>query len=1127
MVRKIIALILITVFILSYIPPDLLAKAAGPPEISRVLLRSVRDTGDRVTLTYEIRGKNFVNPLSVYIDDIYVMPNHVTDSTITIIREEDTDDIFAVGLKTIRVVNGDGESEEVKFEVVAPPHITAVSKTKAKVGEPLEIYGTGFEDITSVVVAGVPYTVGPDSDNEAVVNPEGNKIVIEKVKSPVFYSVTDVRVRKDAGLGSDVPVEDAIEGILRGCISVVGKLTDIEVVSLEPDSGHVSGGTVIRMMGNVEEGKTSFNSSMRVFVGGNEATDVQVITDSAGKVVGLQAVTPPGVAGECEVVIQDSEGHNEYVLPQKFTYVQAGNMLVVTDVTPSYAKESQQQKVVISGRNIATLNISQLQDVELQQGHEDEGYDPLSNQYTLVYKGRYNDSPVTIERKIKVTIGLIAPIEEVLKIQENGDQISVTTPIITLQQKGIPEIHDVVLDTETVVTDANGSQVIYRVEKYTLRSSFTYLPDMTIPEIDSITPGRGPWDQDIYISIKGTNFQVLAEEVDGVQVKKYPVIKVGPRTIDPNDDSNSPQVRVYDSDGNLLDGKKYTIGTEIRTVIPAGDVALEGFVNVSVTNPDGGYNFAENLFRFMDPQLPDSEKPRIDRLDPDKGTTGGGTEVKIFGANFDNRIENLIVTIDGAEALVKSVNSLGSQITIITPPGEEGFKTVQVINGDGSMATLVNGYYYTRVSSDPVIFSIAPDIGGAGTWVIIRGRDFRPPVPESEIIANKLGTRVLLDGRDINDYLTDEHGNILLDADGNIMFADDGQRTWVLDEYTIKIKIPPGHYTGPKDVTVLNPDTASFTVEDGFNYRNPVIFPVITGIDPTEGTVDGGTVVTIYGTNFWEGIRVFFGGYEATHVTVSGNGDMLQATTPAYQITGEGVKSEKVDVTVVDANGGSDTLENGFTYLIPDSIPTITRVEPGWGSTAGEDTVTIFGSDFRVEYDQEGEVSRLPEVYFGGVKAVSVRWDNHNRLTVKTPAYPYEGKVDVTVINPDAGVYTAKNAFEYRRSTPQITSVIPARGSKLGNQELTIKGSGFVKGDLSAHYQGEQADRDTDPKDPVIDLLVVFGDDKDSVFISGGRAEVTVGDIRVLYDSTQPGNKTPRCFTYPPPGRRCPSQAIT
>ena len=103
-------------------------------------------------------------------------------------------------------------------------------------------------------------------------------------------------------------------------------------------------------------------------------------------------------------------------------------------------------------------------------------------------------------------------------------------------------------------------------------------------------------------------------------------------------------------------------------------------------------------------------------------------------------------------------------------------------------------------------------------------------------------------------------------------------------------------------------------------------------------------------------------------------------------------------------------------------LPVITRIEPGWGSTAGEDTVTIFGSDFRVEYDQEGEVSRLPEVYFGGVKAVSVRWTT-TTAHGKYPAYPDEGSVDVTVINPDAGVYTAKSAFEYRRSTRRLQAL--------------------------------------------------------------------------------------------------------
>ena len=127
------------------------------------------------------------------------------------------------------------------------------------------------------------------------------------------------------------------------------------------------------------------------------------------------------------------------------------------------------------------------------------------------------------------------------------------------------------MDTETIVTYADGGgQAIHRVERYTLNNAFTYMPDKTIPEIHGITPIRGPWDQDIYISIKGANFQVLTEETDGGQTTRYPVITVGPREINPNENPDGPKVRVYDSEGNLLDGKKYTLGTEIRTVIPAG-----------------------------------------------------------------------------------------------------------------------------------------------------------------------------------------------------------------------------------------------------------------------------------------------------------------------------------------------------------------------------------------------------------------------------------------------------------------------------------------------------------------------------------------------------------------------------
>ncbi|MBA1336039.1 MAG: hypothetical protein HPY66_1860 [Firmicutes bacterium] len=1113
MFKRILAALLIITFIVSYIPPDLVAKAADPPEINVVYLKTERDTTGVVTLRYEIHGMNFSNP-KVYIGGVEILPSYYNTSMILIRRTSGVDDgIFLEGMKNIVVQNQDGESVSTAFNVVAPPYVTSVNKSKVYVGDPLEINGIGFdENLTAIYIAGKQYTVGPElSGAEAIVYPSQGKIVIDEVKAPAIYGASEVRVAKNAGAGTGTPPEEAIQGILKDSISVVGKLTDIEVISLEPDSGPIGGGTIIRMMGNKAAGKSNFNSSMKVYIGGAQASDVQVITNDIGEVIGLQAKTPPGTPGPREVIITDADGHNEYVVPFTFTYLQTGNMLVVTGISPSYAKETEQKEITVSGRNIATINISELQNVTFVN---DDGYDPISNEYTLTYSGEYNGNEVTITRKIKLTVGGIAPITQIPKIEINGDQIKATTPIITLDPQ-VPMKVDVVVNTETIVT-GEGGEVLHRTEEYTLRNAFTYHPAQTIPDIHSITPDRGPYNEDIYITINGANFQVLVEEDAGGEVTRYPTIIIGNKVIDPNSYPETYSVRVYDSDGHLVDGKKYTIGTEIRTIIPAAPNGTLGFVDVSVINPDTGSKTVSNFFEFKNPQRPEGEKPRIDRLEPNKGTTGGGTEVVIYGRNFDYDIggTRVIVTIDGAKAAVTKVKSTGDQITILTPPGTEGYKTVQVINEDGSMAELENGFLYTKINSAPVIDSIAPDFGGAGTSVIIRGSDFRPPDPESSLPEKKLGTRVLLNGQDIDDYTIDEGGNII--------FEPGGDRTEVIDEYTIKIKIPPGLPIGPKDVTVVNPDTASYTVKNGFYYKSPASHPEITGIVPPEGSVAGGTVVTISGSDFREGIRVFFGGIEATNVTVSGNGDEIQATTPRYSIGTPGADRESVDVTVVNYDGGSYTEENGFTYRIPGSEPIITMIDPNWGSTAGEETVIIWGLDFRLEYDEYGLPVGFPEVYFGGVKAVSVRWDNYNRLTVITPVYPNAGKVDVTVANPDAGTYTAKNAFEYKRSSPKITSVTPNKGNKTGNEEITIKGSGFMKGDLSARYEGEQVNRHTTPQDPIIDLLVIFGDDKDSAPISGGRSEVVVGNIRVVYDSTDPLEDNTTLFYIPPSGPEVP-----
>ena len=1129
MVKKVLALTIAAVILLSATVPGPEVRADDPPpSIERIWLTAETSIAGDEIQRYEIYGSYFNDP-TVKINGRIITPSYWDPGLIFIEWQPGMPDvIFSEGQKSISVTNSDwNESETEIFVATVQPYVTGVNKSKVYRGESLEITGSGFsEDLKKLFIAGTEYTLGlPGSDMNAIIRNEG-LITVDRVMPRSAPGIGNVRVTRDAGSGTSTDPTEAIQGTLLECILVVERLTDIEVIGLEPNTGPVNGGTVIRMYG--ADGYCGFQDNMHVYIGGVPATDVQTIQDETGEVIGLQAVTPPGTPGSKEVIIKNANETSEYEVPFAFTYLQAGNFLVVQSVVPDRATETQEREITVGGRNIGTINISGAEVDQLTDSY----YDSLNNEFVLTFDGTYNDEEVVITRKIKLTIGEIAEITGVPIIASSGDALTAKTPIITLDPQ-VPETMDLVMNTETIITKG-GAEKMRRTEEYTRVKAFTYTPSRTHPEITGITPERGPCDQDIYITIEGEKFQVLTvqEAVYGEmqEVTKYPVINIGTKAIDPNHPDSDHYVEVYDAEGNRADGKKYTLGTVIRTKIPGNQYAAPGFADVTVTNPDLGTRTIYNMFEFKDPDRGPDEMPVITGIEPDTGTINGGTRATIYGKNFDYDpgYIRLTVTIDGAAAEVLSVKNTGDVIEIITPPGVEGYRPVQVINEDGSMYTLPDGFYYTRISSSPVIDWIAPDFGGAGIQALIMGKDFRVAEPESELMHRKLGTRVLLDDVDINDYVLDENGAIQVDENGEIVFEEDGRRAYVLDEYTIKITIPPGLLKGLKDVTVINPDTATYTLEDGFDYRIPDSSPVITGIKPTEGSVAGGTVVTIEGSDFRENVRVFFGGYEAANVSVSGAGDRILATTPQYYIRTPGVHSEDVDVTVVNYDGGFYTYseDGGFTYRIPDSDPFITSIEPDWGSTAGGDSVIIRGGDFRrVDTDDDGVPDRLPAVYFGGREAASVSWGSYNMLVAETPSYPDEGRVDVSVVNPDTGTATAANSFEYRRSKPTISSVTPDKGTRLGGQEITIRGTDFIKGDLSDNFAGEQVNRHTpNPGEPWIDLLVILGDETASAPISGGRAEAAVGNIRAVYDTTQPEEDNTKLYLIPYSG---PDEFIT
>jgi hypothetical protein len=97
--------------------------------------------------------------------------------------------------------------------------------------------------------------------------------------------------------------------------------------------------------------------------------------------------------------------------------------------------------------------------------------------------------------------------------------------------------------------------------------------------------------------------------------------------------------------------------------------------------------------------------------------------------------------------------------------------------------------------------------------------------------------------------------------------------------------------------------------------------PFITSVNPSTGAAAGGTQVTIVGLGFREDPRVFVGDKLAT--LISANESQLVIITPPGDMDtescdgGDGTKKvdTPVDVTLEFADGGAETLSNGFTYL--------------------------------------------------------------------------------------------------------------------------------------------------------------------------------------------------------------------
>ena len=1156
---KFLAMLLVFTILISMFSGITRVEAASILSIKYIRERVNTLSGPRETNRLLIYGSGFVNP-KIKAGEVSEIPIPInaalSNSDMIVVDDQSALDSIEGKISTIMVLNNGTDAvvaDGTVFDLTSIPTISNVSTNKVYIGDPLDIEGMFFSGINpsydklSIARTDYKLATAETAGIDAVIT--NNKIHIKNAKSPIQTGSSDIIITRNLNNNPRYQIESR----LMNSITVVDKLQGIVIERVDPNSGARDANNTINIFGKVD-GDTyysNFNSSMRVFINstnGPEGVNKGVIKNMAGKVIGLSVQLPKyNMAGAVNLVLTSGDLSSELIIPNGFIYLDIGNNLTIEPdgINPAYKKETEDKEITITGRNIGYFDAANYDNLSSSGTPDLVGYAPITaipeanntTSYKVRYTGLYGTEPVTIIRQINVFIDGDAKILDTTgkrpSITKSKDTLIVYPADVNLDPNQ-PKDVDVTIKTTTVVYKTSRPSDPYyysRKEEYTRVKGFQYIPDEIAPTITSITPDSGPSDKNLLITIKGFNLQVM--EKDGTILK--PTVSIGGRA--------ATNIQVYDSQNRLVDGKKLQLGTRITATLPGVTALTSGAVDVVVKNPSQGQFTLINGFTFKNPN-PSRQMPKIISLkEPFADMRGGiltGESVLIMGENFDAALEGehrVFITIGGEKAEIKGkVSADGKTVTVIPPPGLEAGKTkLQLINQDGSFDEV--DFEYRRAVTNPKITKIAPEKGGKGTKLVIKGEDFVLPdktTPYGD--PRRKGSVVLLNGKELNAYNYNADGEIT--GDGTDIYYNspdgtfDGEMVKVQDGTTIYVDIPDSFYSfnaskpnflqidpislGDLTVEVLNPDGTKSKENVKFTYLKPASFPTIDSITPANGSIDGGTIVTIYGTNFkQEDLQVFFASEEAKEIQYI-NTTELRVKVPIYPYDLPAGKDKlAVPVMVMNYDGGSYVEENGFEYRIPGSRPIITSLSPERGNAAGGEQIIIRGRDLRRDPNDAGNV---PKVYFNGiaVEEDDVQWLSNSNvseiLLVTSPPSKIDGPVDVVLVNYDSGSYTYKS-FNYEVSKPVISSVIPGSISKQGGTKVQINGTGFKDGDLTKLLElpgntTEMVQRHTASPKPArdqMDALVIFGDvtsgDKKAINTIVGVPYVDLGDLRVSYNN--------------------------
>lgn len=676
---------------------------------------------------------------------------------------------------------------------------------------------------------------------------------------------------------------------------------------------------------------------------------------------------------------------------------------------------------------------------------------------------------------------------------------------------------------------------------------FIYVQTMRIdPSISSIAPAKGT--KDTLVVIKGNNFlkpDQTVTEIDGLGIYKL----IGSRVL-----LGGVDVNVYHPDRL---GKYTSPNTEGEKLLKLEadpwtnriELVLSPYYKSAIVKDGAGRPYSVYVDYEGNPVVSGEDKIYTFQL--------MGEDIKAVdqaSQYYDVEVGDTGLTLTNGEGEEVSLSVDFDYSLFSTVENEFGTKELRVADYFDSLilkegAGEGDSFYTIEVDG---IGRVTLSDGRNNVYEIKLDRDTIYATRASEKYQVEVGNASikLVDGESLHKELH-FHTPYYVDP---ITGAITGHRAKVKNKNEIWVTIPEKSIPGFYNVTVRNPDTKSDTVKNGFEYLIPQSRPKINYISPSQGSVEGGYEITIYGEGFQDTTEVYLAGVKISEENTKVNKQDYKSITimvPPYpgDIEEDFITDKKsVPVVVVNEDGGSAAREDLFSYVIASSRPRIDRVNPVTGSAAGGDIIEIWGYDFRYFEPYKGDIPKegdsnyedidrngrwtnmrterdcdeewmrpidhplyhaycaspvLPKVFFASEQAKIVEFRD-GYMKVIAPRFPIQGTVDVYVVNNDAGT-SNKVKFTFEGSNPRINSIVPGTGKRQGGERVDIQGENFRTNRINLiNEKGEERVESS--------YLVRFGgitnrniprEDENSGRIDSGRAAVNLaGGLRVEYKIT-------------------------